>query len=411
MLALSPSFFRGDMQCFAKSNEVRVLLIDERWLTRLMYQFYPLDASHLSRRLFVNPRSDELTWDGKQRYRQFLRNFLPYFNRILGIDCVLGYHFLHRSHVDWGAISDELGVPYVAMHSESMYLSMPYIYEAVCCRVSKMGKFEGSHIVVYCKTGADAFSSTGFVQPEDISYLGAPRMDPFVRKVRNLTPTSRSRKQVTFFVFLLDSAPGEALHSFFRDAHLAIAHLAIENPNIGFILKSKRNYWRTWSRLAQEVWQEADLEWRDIPNLKMGYDADPHDLILESDVVCAFNSTTLLEAGVAAKPVVVPYFGAARSADYDDRVLWREQLTQAFDVAATPESFKELILGRLDDPIVGETAMALRRQMFEEFVSDLKGGATERYVDLLKRIVGSRKSEMSLDHGINRPPPCARAEG
>jgi hypothetical protein len=391
MLALSHHFFRGDMQCFADVGEVRVLLLDERWLTRLMFQFYPLDmAPHLIRP-FVNPHPEEATWEAKIRYRDFLRNFLPRFNQRLGIDCAIGHHFLYRANVDWGAIFEEIGVRYVALHSESMLLSMAHTRKTVCKRVSSMGKFEGSHIIVYCRTGVDAFSSTGFVPREKISNLGAPRMDPFVRKIKNFEPRPRSHKQVSFFTFLLDSGLDAPLHSFFRDVHLAIAELAVENPDVDFVMKSKRNYWRTWSRLATHVWREAGFDLKDLPNIKLVQDGDTHDLIFGCDVVCAFNSTTLLEAGLAAKPVVVPYFGALRSSEYDDRILWRKSLPRAFDVGTTKETFKAQILQRLDDPKVDDSAMAERRRLFEEYVSDLEGKATERYIDLIKQIVADGK--------------------
>jgi hypothetical protein len=387
ILALSPHFFRGDMQCFADTGEVRVLLLDQRWLTRLMFQFYPLHmAPHLIRP-FVNPHPEEATWEAKIRYRDFLRNFLPRFNQRLGIDCAIGHHFLHRANVDWGAVFEEIGVRYVALHSESMLLSMPHTRKWVCNWVSSMGKFEGSHIIVYCQTGVDAFSSTGFVPRDKISSLGAPRMDPFVRKIKNLEPRPRSRKQVSLFTFLFNSELDAALHSFFRDVHLTIAELAMENPDLDFVLKSKRNFWKTWRSQAMQVWQEAGLNLKNIPNIKIGYDGDPHELIFDSDVVCALNSTTLLEAGLTAKPIVVPYFGALRGAEFDDRVLWRESLPVAFDVATTKESFKALIMQRLEDPIVDEAAMAERRRLFEKYLSDLEGTATERYINLLTQIV------------------------
>ncbi|MBT4701076.1 MAG: hypothetical protein HOK30_13835 [Rhodospirillaceae bacterium] len=394
MLALSPQFFRGDMLAFAERDEVRVLLLDEPWLTRLMFQFYPQNIPPQDRRLrlFINPSPEEETWDGKVKYREFLRKFIPIFNQNLEIDCVIGHHFLHRPNVDWGAVCEEIGVRYIALHSESMFLDSPHAQKIVTKRVGSMGKFEGSQIIVYCKAGVDVFSSTGYVQRDKIIALGAPRMDPFVRKVNNPKPKTGSRKKVLFFTFLFHSEPSLPLYPFFRDYHLTITELALENPDIDFIIKSKPNYVRSWTRISKLVWSEVGLDIVNIPNITVRDGENPHDLIFESDVVCAFNSTTMLETGVTAKPVIVPYFGELRDARYNDQILFRETLPRAFDVAATKEEFKALIIQRLNDPVVDDAAMSARRGLFEKYCSDLEGTATERYISLMKQIVADGAS-------------------
>ena len=46
-----------------------------------------------------------------------------------------------------------------------------------------------------------------------------------------------------------------------------------------------------------------------VKNFKVDCLVDAQKLILRSDVICGFNSTTILEAGITDKPVIIPFLG------------------------------------------------------------------------------------------------------
>src|SRR3546814_19491811 len=62
-----------------------------------------------------------------------------------------------------------------------------------------------------------------------------------------------------------------------------------------------------------------------IPNLRIDSTPSAQDLIFQADAVAAFNSTTMLEASVAGKPVIVPLFEEAATADYQDWIQLRNR--------------------------------------------------------------------------------------
>ena len=126
------------------------------------------------------------------------------------------------------------------------------------------------------------------------------------------------------------------------------------------------------------------------PNLWIDPFSDAQDLILGASVVVAFNSTTLIEAAIAGLPVIMPNFRYVREGPYANDVLLREY-SHLFDVPDTAEDLVEMVLYRLRDPSIPDEIMEGRRRLFADALSALDGNATERYVQLLKRVVSDRR--------------------
>src|SRR5690606_10838918 len=132
----------------------------------------------------------------------------------------------------------------------------------------------------------------------------------------------------------------------FDQAHCAIAVLARRRPDVDFVIKPK------WAGDFQRRVEEALLRGghapRGIPHPRIDPAVDAQDLIFESDVVSAFNSTTMLEAAVAGKPVVQTMFAEAATDSYADWILLRERQEELFDVARSPEDYERTIEARLE---------------------------------------------------------------
>ncbi|MCH7540410.1 MAG: hypothetical protein IH999_08460 [Proteobacteria bacterium] len=161
---------------------------------------------------------------------------------------------------------------------------------------------------------------------------------------------------------------------FFERSHAAFAELARDHPEVDFVIKPK---WAgRWVDEVERVLRLNGTAPGDCDNLHILPDADAQRLILESDVVCGFGSTALLEAGITGKPVVVPHFDETLSPEYRDYIPFQEHF-HLFDIAGSPA--------------VDEACMRERRAAFEEIVSSLKGDATEKYAALLKRVVDERR--------------------
>ena len=90
---------------------------------------------------------------------------------------------------------------------------------------------------------------------------------------------------------------------------------------------------KNWTEFSQDL---------DFPkNCKVSALDNPHDLMLESDLVIGFNSTTLLEAGLRDIPVIIPKFDEASTiyADYFDFIEYED----GFKIVEDPKKLHDVI--------------------------------------------------------------------
>ena len=165
-----------------------------------------------------------------------------------------------------------------------------------------------------------------------------------------------------------------------------MAKLALKCPNIDFVMKPKPKVYRRWRALVDMAFEKEGLATASLTDLVMDPNLDAQNVILKSDVVCGINSTTILEAAIAGKPVVVPYFEQLRQLPYRDSIKFLDGF-QCFDVANNTDSFVDLIEKRLAAPEISESNMLARRKLFEKYVSDPDGRAIEKYAALLNGLV------------------------
>ena len=386
ILALSPQEFRHDLGVLAEQG-VRVLCMPFRWQERLLHSFY---REAVTTPEIHMPASGSHAKKAKDAYRKFLRTFLPKFYRRLGVDAVIGANVKYKEDLDIGAVSKQVGIPYIVFHRENLAIT-DGVYNVVTDRYRKLGKFQGSCIAVHNNIAARSFVETEYVDAARIAQLGCLRMDNFLRRIQMPRP-KRARPLVTLFSFksfMRGIFGQEGYFPVFRDSHGPIALLAARHPEIDFLIKPKTGTLRN-PRFKPELdraFRHWDIDPKNLPaNLRIDPSLDAQEVILKSSVVLALNSTTQIEAAVAGLPVIMPYFKDMRCAPAGRNVKFKEHM-DLFEVPDTPEQLMERVLARIDDPTVPEEIMDKRRALFSELVSTIEGGAAERYVDLLRRVV------------------------
>jgi len=390
ILALNPDRFRGDLEVLAASGQFRIFRAPFRFQTRLLGYFYPPGV----RASIAHQNRDGR--EARDAFRLFLRPFLRQLYSAMRIDCVIGAGHYHQD-VDWGAVSNEIGVPYIVIHRENLNASEA-MREEVVRKGKSLGEFSGAHLFVHVESVRDTWIESGFVSPDKISALGALRMDAFVRRIGGKTRPTAECRRVTFFSFapgasLLHlnigpwpSDPDAGFVKFFRNSHIAFGEFAREHPDLDFVIKPK--WGNHWISEIEMVLRQAGIP-PDLSNLTIDATLDVHELILSSDVVLGFGSTALIEAAVAGKQVIIPFFDEPCEEQYADSVLLRDEF-HLFDVARSPAEMKSLILQNL----VAEVAPDLREarwDLFERYVSFADGTATEKYVDALTKLIAAHK--------------------
>jgi hypothetical protein len=392
IFALYPEHFRGDLEVLVSTGEFRVLQIPVHWQTRLIYQYYPKNVNRLK---IHNPSPDDPLYKNKKELQCFLAVFLSRLFKKFNVDCVIGSHIEHRENLDWGEVSNNIGVPYIVFHRENLMASAN-MKKKVMNRMKRIGCFNGSHVVVHNEVCRQIFVDIGFLEPDRISALGCLRMDNFVKKVHQCKTVANRRKKVVIFPFYLSqfSDNSYSLYPFFREVYVTLINFANKHSEIDVVIKpkNKKEYTNLYEMLGWII-EGTEIVFEKISNLYIRSDLDAQKLLFETDVVCGLRSTVLLEAAIVGKPVIIPYFKALQDFKYDGDIYFRDSL-HLFDIAKDVNELESIIIDRLHNPTIDEKIMEERKAYFEKYISGMKGDATEKYVALIKSVVdGELKRE------------------
>jgi len=397
ILVLAPELFRdGELDHLAHSGHFNILSFSELWLVRILQQFYAADISMSSLARYANPQASDPAHQAKREYRQFLTSLLPHLYRRLGINCVLGHHVHYIPGMDIGSVSDELGYPFLVFHREGLLASRA-IQRNVKERLSGLGKFEGTHVAVHNEIVARNFADSGYVPEHLMTVLGAFRMDGFLNQLSQRSPATLKR-QAVLFAFMRSGLLGAPADDFYDGVYEIFARVAMDVPDAEFIIKCKIERTSSWRKKITEKLLAAGIDPKSIPNLKIVGCGSPHRLIIESSVVSSFNSTTLLEAAIAGKRVIYPFFGGITDPRNRDVVYFDDDLDdfdEVFEVARCREDYAALIRDGLDNPTGVPRRQSKARDIFEKYISSLSGGSTDAYVRLIQHYV-RRASSVSV---------------
>jgi hypothetical protein len=374
VLALTPYRFRGDLESLAAIPGFRVLEMPHLWQLWMYFNFYPRGTKN---DVVFHPEPGSLSERRQLEYRAFLREFLTEIYRQFGVSCVIGADVRYREDIDIGVVSIELGVPYIVLHRECMMVTKT-IYDLVREKLSLWRRFLGSGVIVHNEISRQNFVDSKFVSSDKIEVLGSARMDGFLRRIACEGQRAPRRPLVVLFTFIHEQF--ELPRSVFDQAHVAVARIAQRHPDVDVVVKPKREVINktAWSRYYAEALADAGIDPATLPNLRIMVDANAHDLIIAASSVIAINSTTVLEAGVAGVPVVVPCFREIQGEAYRESVHFRDDL-DAFDVPDDSHEMIAMIENHLKGTEVSETSMRRRRMLFERYVSPMSGEAAERY--------------------------------
>ena len=375
VLALSPERFLGDLKVLAATGLFKIYLMPRYW------QYAGLALHGIDNNL----------------QRQFLERFLRIYLRKIPLDLVIGTSLWYRQDIPWGAAAQRTGLPYVILHKEC-FKPEPLQKAASAEKALKFGTFMGERLLVHNQPIADALISHGYVSESHVTACGAMRMDAYVKEAlssQGLRSAQRKRPLVTYFSFTLGMGlddrgidpfptdPSQGWFELFRDSHVAFACLARQRPEVDFVIKTK---WHgQWTQLIENCVVEAGLVLAKIPNLEIVSVGSAHDLILDSTVVCSFASTTMLEAALAGKPVVVPHFGEVEKPNFRGRVKLLSSY-HLFDIADSTVTFKSKIEQRLEEPQVDPTVRERLNELFELWIGPLDGSSLQNYVSELKMV-------------------------
>jgi hypothetical protein len=410
ILALDSERYRGDLEVLASAPEFRVLHIKQKWQVLFLGRIYS-DIYNLTLDDYFNAKPKDAIYNEILLAKKFTKKFLKKLISMIGIDCVTTVNYRYIEDLDWTIAAENNNIPYILLYRECLLQKETRFYDDVKYRHSKY-KFHGSHIVVHNDTCKDSFVESGYCKESDVTTVGALRMDQYIKDTNKVIDNKNKRKTVVLFYFPYSMSlfgkrgkPPTSDYKYkyvysiwkdrkllFKDVHTAIAELSLDHPDIDFIIKPKKIMMdsKSWS-YYEEVLKEIGFNREEVENYSVNPYADVHKLMLNSDVICALQSSTVIESSISGKPIILPIFKNYRQTDNYKDFTWR-RYTDLFTVADDKNHFKKMILESINKPPIDHAVLDKRKKVFKKFFNDIEGVSLIKCTDVIINIVNNRNN-------------------
>lgn len=332
----------------------------------------------------------------KKRYRRFLSELWSHFSRYKRIDAVLTANYGYYNQREFAVALRQAGTSFIALHKENVKSPRRLKYWHPIYK--SRGQFGGSRILVYSDTERELQIASGVADADTVVVTGMPRLDRMHRWRRacSYQPSSELH-QILFFAFwrrekltaLERISPKRTRtesdeewsrlnwNQLCEGTYRAIIEFAQSRPDVRVVMKTKPQSIRL-EEVFKMLGQSADALPSNFSIVKGG---DPIKLIAESRAVIGFNTTALLEALAAGKPVIVPDFAEAREPFMADLII---DLGTAVHKAGSPDDIKRLAGRFVDMPAATSSELSINvMQALKQWVGNDDGGAGQRVLEAI----------------------------
>ena len=270
------------------------------------------DATYVSK----DPQAEA----AKQRYRRLCRGVWRHLTRLGGYEAVLSGNWCYWAERELAAAMEEAGAPFIVLHKEGIKPPARSLMLRGLFKETR-GRFTGRAVYVYHPDERDHQVGSETARADQISIVGMPRLDRVHAWRRQAAAgqvqarASRPTALVLGFIAnnFLPSYSGVASDMAWDElcagTYQAAIRLASSQPDIDVIIRPRLQEEPEVARLLRA--QGA------LPvNLRIVAQGEVLPLLQASWVVCGHNTTVMLEALAAGKPVVVPDFGEMQNASF-----------------------------------------------------------------------------------------------
>ena len=379
ILALNHNRFIDVLRVINQNSDFQILALPFSWQSRFLLFFYGYaDRKHIGLK--------SMNKEVQSKFYSFLKIFLNKYYKLAKINLVIGAAIHYKQDIDWGHVSKTIGIPYVVLHKENLYASEDHL-KFIAKNLKERQRFQGSHVIVHNEIVKKTWVKNKFIGDKNISICG--------KLVKNSESSlaANSLFDVVFFSF----GPGTGItkninvfperrqvgyHNLCKITHLEIINFAIKNPDKKVIIKPK--WGGNWLNYIYNLAHKENIDLKRIENLVISEKFGSFDLIENSSVVIAFNSTTILEAALKNKFVIIPCFAEAEKKGFKETVFFRKYFN-LFEIAESSKDLYEKISLGCKNPGKHKKFLQKRIRLYEQFVSPIKGNQIKKCIEILKK--------------------------
>ena len=378
ILILNHERFTHDLDALSLDQRVKFLILPSRIQTLLNSLFlsnsysYKVDS-------YINEKEET-----KELVR-FVVKFVNKLNDKYNLCGIISCSFYYRQDFSYEFSSLTTHVPFYVIFKE--YMKDDVVVDVTINRY-KQNKFHfiGKQIFSANKNVEKILLRSGVCREDQISIVGSPRFDVMFN---NKDASIKHDKQVvTLFSFYHSSGlielegdnnffsdQGDGYYDLFKDVHTSVAELAVENRGIEFVIKTKwGGQWH--DRIVSTIYEASGIDILCEPNISLMSEGNAQTLIKKSSLVVAFNSTTILEAGLLGRNVIVPVYAEAIDKYFNSNLYFTKYLDSLI-VASSNKDLKDKIM----EHVVNPQFFPLPDKMMQEFLGFCDGQSSKRILD------------------------------
>lgn len=389
-IALSFTRFRYDLDILNQSSEISIYKIPLKIQYLLLIPFEKYLYQYKDKYYSDDEKLKKIKLKNQEYLSRILRDFFKHYKFILtaSVSYIQDY--------DLAKSAEKNALKHIILMRENFGIVekqaldiMRYYYP--------FEKSDADLVIVHNQSTKRIFKDIKMFNKSNIEALGCVRMDEYIKKLNLGIPKKNYYKKIiTFFSFATNSGchlaetpmisafeKNRGLITFFKNTHNDVILFAKDNPKIQIYIKTKWS--QNWIDLILKNWREFSGNSNFPENCKVTSYEDPHKLIMFSDLVIGFNSTTLLEAGLRDIPIIIPKFDEA-SGLYDSYFNFAKY-EKSFLIVKDKSKFYSTIEKTLSKSSISEDIKNIRKKLFQKYVSNIDGQSKGRYIEAIKKTI------------------------
>ena len=387
ILVLYRSLGIFDIENFNDLNQSHSLFKMPRFHLKIIFHIFFKDFNHiindnnyLTKNLHIE--------NNKKLYRDFLSKILFYLNKKFNFSSILSFNFRYYAERELHFAAKNNKIKFVCLHKESLIFpgeTKPY-YELL----KSYGKYGGDYILFYNSDLKNILSKTAITASKNLKVIGMPRADYYFRK------KIKSKSKKFILIFLIN--PKRMIHvmkkKYLKNLKIDLKELnwtqsslnlindilnfAKKNPDVEFIFKTKKLFLEDIDLNKKS--QESMVYNAKLRNCKLTFGDDSRQLIEKSRCVIGFNSTTLIEALILKKPIIVPTFGLKKIISKNFTLNLKNSAFYAKDQKELNNVLNGVVTGKINRTKAGKKVL---KNIITKYLGNNDGRSSKRLINYL----------------------------
>lgn len=290
--------------------------IIQRIFFRIVYNKYFSETNLRDYSYKINTRKLE---DLSHNYSLKIDYYLNFINKFYNFKSIISFNPFYKAERIIQKISKKHNIKFIVLHKESVNSKydnkvLEYLYN------NKIDKFEGETIATYSNLEKKLLINSNFVNKKKIFTVGSPRCD-LSYQYRKIAPEDN-----IIAYYMLETQRG--VPSYFlgglsnNEKKILCEHLKLNLKDLKInwndLNKKTINYCIDYAKKNKNVkiifkGKQSTHERSDLPlnlprNCSFVKDGTGHEILKKSKIIIGFNSTIVLEAILANRNILIPYF-------------------------------------------------------------------------------------------------------